>query len=104
MTLTHCAHMSHLFVNCNYLKSLKPLRLFNSSIKHESSFEFDNPNAVRSLNRALLKSTYGLDVVLPEGHLCPTIENRSRYIILIETILFRVLNISKDSELHGIDM
>ena len=44
----------------------------------EVSIDFADPNAVRELNRALLKSAYGIDGwVLPPTYLCPPIPGRA---------------------------
>lgn len=45
------------------------------------SVDFANPEAVKTLNRALLKSYYGLGSWdIPEGFLCPPIPGRADYI------------------------
>jgi 23S rRNA (adenine1618-N6)-methyltransferase len=45
------------------------------------SIDFANPAAVKTLNQALLKSSYGLqNWDLPPGHLCPPVPGRSDYL------------------------
>ncbi|MEQ1513824.1 MAG: 23S rRNA (adenine(1618)-N(6))-methyltransferase RlmF [Lysobacteraceae bacterium] len=46
-----------------------------------ASIDFSDPAAVRALNRALLKSQYGIaHWDLPEGYLCPPIPGRADYL------------------------
>ena len=45
------------------------------------SIDFANPNAVKTLNRALLRHFYGItDWDIPENYLCPPIPGRADYI------------------------
>ncbi len=47
----------------------------------ETSIDFSDPAAVRALNRALLKTQYGIaHWDLPEGYLCPPIPGRADYL------------------------
>jgi 23S rRNA (adenine1618-N6)-methyltransferase len=47
----------------------------------EASIDFSDPAAVRALNRALLKSQYGIAYWdLPDGYLCPPIPGRADYL------------------------
>lgn len=47
----------------------------------ETSIDFSSPAAVRALNRALLKTQYGIaHWDLPEGYLCPPIPGRADYL------------------------
>lgn len=47
----------------------------------EASIDFSNPDAVRALNRALLKVDYGVaHWDLPDGYLCPPIPGRADYL------------------------
>lgn len=47
----------------------------------EASIDFSDPSAVRALNRALLKTQYGIaHWDLPEGYLCPPIPGRADYL------------------------
>ena len=47
----------------------------------EVSIDFSDPSAVRALNRALLKTQYGIaHWDLPEGYLCPAIPGRADYL------------------------
>lgn len=47
----------------------------------EVSIDFSNPDAVRALNRALLKVDYGVEHWdIPDGYLCPPIPGRADYL------------------------
>lgn len=47
----------------------------------ETSIDFSDPAAVRALNRALLKTQYGIaHWDLPDGYLCPPIPGRADYV------------------------
>ena len=47
----------------------------------ETSIDFSDPSAVRALNRALLKTQYGIaHWDLPAGYLCPPIPGRADYL------------------------
>jgi 23S rRNA (adenine1618-N6)-methyltransferase len=47
----------------------------------DASIDFSDPAAVRALNRALLKTQYGIaHWDLPEGYLCPPIPGRADYL------------------------
>lgn len=47
----------------------------------ETSIDFSDPAAVRALNRALLKTQYGIaHWDLPDGYLCPPIPGRADYL------------------------
>jgi 23S rRNA (adenine1618-N6)-methyltransferase len=61
------------------LPSLEP---FVSTNAHgDLSLDYSDPEAVKSLNRALLKSAYRIsDWDIPAGNLCPPIPGRSDYI------------------------
>lgn len=60
----------------------KDLLAFVSINKYgDQSIDFANPNAVKSLNKALLKHFYQIDLWdIPEGYLCPPIPGRADYI------------------------
>jgi 23S rRNA (adenine1618-N6)-methyltransferase len=54
----------------------------------ESSIDFANPVAVKALNRALLKSEYGiLDWDIPEQQLCPPVPGRADYLHYLADLL-----------------
>jgi 23S rRNA (adenine1618-N6)-methyltransferase len=55
---------------------------------HEESIDFANPKAVKTLNRALLKSFYGISKWdIPTGYLCPPIPGRADYLHYIADLL-----------------
>ena len=52
------------------------------------SIDFANPDAVKALNRALLKFHYGIEHWdVPDGYLCPPIPGRADYIHHIADLL-----------------
>jgi 23S rRNA (adenine1618-N6)-methyltransferase len=54
----------------------------------EKTIDFSNPNAVKELNKALLKAYYGIDSWdIPENYLCPPIPGRVDYIHYIADLL-----------------
>ena len=47
----------------------------------EQTIDFSNPEAVKALNRALLKTFYGVNRWdIPPGYLCPPVPGRADYI------------------------
>src|SRR5690606_36462402 len=56
----------------------------------DHSIDFADPAAVRCLNRALLKSFYGVKQwELPDGYLCPPIPGRADYVHHLADLLAR---------------
>jgi len=54
----------------------------------EASIDFGDPAAVRALNRALLKTQYGIaHWDLPDGYLCPPIPGRADYLHWLADLL-----------------
>ncbi len=54
----------------------------------DESIDFHNPNAVKLLNKALLKQFYGInDWTIPDGYLCPPIPSRADYLHYIADLL-----------------
>ena len=54
----------------------------------QPTIDFQDPNAVRMLNRALLKTHYGIDYWdIPRGYLCPPIPGRVDYIHYLADLL-----------------
>lgn len=52
------------------------------------SVDFQNPEAVKTLNRALLHCFYGIELWdIPEGYLCPPIPGRADYIHYLADLL-----------------
>lgn len=57
----------------------------------DESINFANPDAVKALNRALLKHFYGISYWdIPDGYLCPPIPGRADYIHYIADLLSSV--------------
>lgn len=54
----------------------------------DESIDFANPEAVKSLNRAILKNIYGVSYWdIPEGFLCPPIPGRADYLYYLADLL-----------------
>jgi 23S rRNA (adenine1618-N6)-methyltransferase len=64
------------------IKAMPKLRAFVTVNKYENeTINFSDPEAVKLLNRALLKHHYHVDYWdIPEGYLCPPIPGRADYI------------------------
>lgn len=61
--------------------------VFTNEYFHET-IDFANPNAVRALNRVLLKSFYGISYWdIPDNYLCPPIPGRADYIHYVADLL-----------------
>ncbi len=57
----------------------------------DESIDFANPDAVKALNKALLKHFYGISYWdIPDGYLCPPIPGRADYIHYIADLLASV--------------
>lgn len=71
------------------IKTSPALSPFVKPNQHEiQSIDFANPEAVKELNRALLKSFYGIDSWdIPAGYLCPPIPGRADYIHYVADLL-----------------
>ncbi|MCO5936928.1 23S rRNA (adenine(1618)-N(6))-methyltransferase RlmF [Mucilaginibacter sp. RB4R14] len=74
------------------IKALPALRNFVSQNDHdELTIDFTDPEAVKTLNQALLKKQYGINIWdIPEGFLCPPIPGRADYIHYIADVLAEV--------------
>lgn len=76
--------------NFNHLiQSLPELSAFVKKNKYgDESIDFFNPEAVKMLNRALLKYYYSINTWdIPEGYLCPPIPSRADYIHYVADLL-----------------
>lgn len=76
----------------NFIKLVETcsdLKPFVSPNKHgDESINFADPEAVKMLNKALLKSHYNIDFWdIPDGYLCPPIPGRADYIHHIADVL-----------------
>ena len=71
------------------IKSCPELKPFVSLNKYKNeSIDFANPDAVKMLNRALLKQFYNISYWdIPENYLCPPIPGRADYIHYIADLL-----------------
>ena len=71
------------------------------------SIDFANPQAVITLNKALLSHFYGIkNYTIPEGYLCPPIPGRADYIHHIADLLAISNNgvIPKGNTIKGLDV
>jgi 23S rRNA (adenine1618-N6)-methyltransferase len=60
---------------------------------HDESIDFSNPEAVKVLNKALLKYFYGINYWdIPAGYLCPPIPGRADYIHYMADLLSEANN------------
>jgi 23S rRNA (adenine1618-N6)-methyltransferase len=73
----------------------------------EASIDFSDPAAVRALNRALLKTQYGIaHWDLPEGYLCPPIPGRADYLHGLADLLAEsnAGDIPQGAAIHALDI
>lgn len=64
----------------------------------DDSIAFSDPDAVKALNQAILKTTYHLNYWdIPAGHLCPPIPGRADY-------LFYLRDLVKGKHVRGLDI
>ncbi|TND08461.1 MAG: 23S rRNA (adenine1618-N6)-methyltransferase [Bacteroidetes bacterium] len=74
-----------LIAGCPELAPFVSLNIYN-----DESIDFFNPEAVKALNKALLKQYYGIDYWdIPRGYLCPPIPGRADYIHHMADLLYR---------------
>ena len=59
------------------------------NIYGDESVDFADPQAVKALNKAILKHHYEVNWEIPEGYLCPPIPGRADYIHHIADFLCR---------------
>lgn len=71
------------------IESYEPLKKFVARNRYgDDSVDFFDPEAVKALNRALLKFHYDIDGwEIPDGYLCPPIPGRADYIHHIADLL-----------------
>ncbi|WP_462382043.1 23S rRNA (adenine(1618)-N(6))-methyltransferase RlmF [Pseudomonas sp. Marseille-QA0892] len=71
------------------------------------SIDFANPQAVRVLNRALLKALYGIEHWdIPEGYLCPPVPGRADYVHGVADLLAldNAGEIPRGARVHALDI
>jgi 23S rRNA (adenine1618-N6)-methyltransferase len=76
------------------IKVAPELRRFVKLNQHQTeSIDFSNPDAVKALNKALLKQYYGVsEWDIPEGYLCPPIPGRADYLHYAADLLAELNN------------
>lgn len=74
---------------------------------HTSTIDFSNPDAVKTLNKALLSHYYGVNHWdIPAGYLCPPIPGRADYVHYVADILAETNNgiIPKGKKINCLDV
>ena len=74
---------------------------------NDESIDFFNPQAVKMLNKALLKNYYGIDYWdIPQNYLCPPIPGRADYIHHIADVLANSNNVAipKGNQIKCLDI
>ena len=85
-------------------KKYQPFAKFIIKTKNEGfTIDWENLEAVRQLNIAILKVYFGISMELPDHFLIPTIISRANYIKWIAKLINYEENDSKN-DIHGIDM
>ena len=91
-----------LVLGCAALKSFVFINKYNSQ-----TIDFANPEAVKMLNKAILKHFYHIDFwEIPENYLCPPIPGRADYIHYLADILASSNNksTSKNKQIKVLDI
>ncbi|MFV5688295.1 23S rRNA (adenine(1618)-N(6))-methyltransferase RlmF [Flavobacterium sp. ZT3R25] len=90
------------------IKNCPELQHFVSVNEHQiETIDFSNPEAVKSLNKALLITHYGIqDWDIPKNYLCPPIPGRADYIHYIADLLASSNNgiIPEGETVQGLDI
>ena len=90
------------------IKNCPELNNFVSINEHKiETIDFSNPEAVKSLNKALLITHYGIqDWDIPKNYLCPPIPGRADYIHYIADLLASTNNgiIPEGETVQGLDI
>jgi 23S rRNA (adenine1618-N6)-methyltransferase len=84
------------------LKAFVSLNQYN-----DESIDFSDPDAVKALNKALLKYFYGVDHWdIPDGYLCPPIPGRADYIHYVADLLAGINegNIPRGNKIQVLDI
>ena len=89
-------------------KSSPALKAFVSLNQYnDESIDFSDPDAVKALNKALLKYFYGVGHWdIPEGYLCPPIPGRADYIHHVADLLSEINHgtIPRGRKIHVLDI
>jgi 23S rRNA (adenine1618-N6)-methyltransferase len=84
-------------------EELAPFVLLNNY--NDESIDFFNPQAVKMLNKALLKHFYGIaNWDIPQNYLCPPIPGRADYIHNIADLLKNEKGASKQKQINCLDI
>lgn len=72
------------------LKSAELTPFIVKSKRNEDTIDFDNPHAVRALNRALLKTHHGINYWdFPEAFLCPPVPGRCDHLLHVAALFLK---------------
>ncbi|XP_049873217.1 U6 small nuclear RNA (adenine-(43)-N(6))-methyltransferase [Pectinophora gossypiella] len=89
----------------DFLMLSKSYEEFSSIAKKDITgkvtIDFKDPRSLRVLTKCLLKSDFGLDVVIPEDRLVPTLPLRLNYVLWIEDLLNSV---GRKENIKGLDI
>ncbi|CAK1580343.1 unnamed protein product [Parnassius mnemosyne] len=89
----------------DFCKLFKEFEEFSNIAKMDVSgkvsIDFKDPQALRILTKCLLKSDFGLDVIIPEDRLVPTLPLRLNYILWIEDLM---TSIHREDSITGLDI
>lgn len=87
------------------IEAYGPLKSFVISNKEgKSTIDFANPDAVKALNKALLKAYYDVKFWdIPKGYLCPPVPGRADYIWAINDLIQETTNL-EDHQIKGLDI
>ncbi|ORX68754.1 hypothetical protein DL89DRAFT_268528 [Linderina pennispora] len=72
-------HVDYQILSTQY-PDLKQYLRANTNTGRLNVLDFGSPDAVRTLNKAMLKVHFDLDIQLPENSLCPSVPNRYGYV------------------------
>eukprot|EP00055_Hartaetosiga_balthica_P013836 m.72816 g.72816 ORF g.72816 m.72816 type:complete len:540 (+) comp8400_c0_seq2:64-1683(+) len=75
---------------------------FETMNRGKRRLNFKKPDATRTLTRALLKTVYNVDVVLPQDRLVPTIPQKLNYVLWIDDLISSMVDVPQ--EVKGVDI
>ena len=67
------------------------------------TFDFKNPEALKTLTTTLLQKDFGLQVEIPSNRLVPTVPLRLNYLLWMEDLI-GFLNKPREEETRGVDI
>ena len=92
----------------NFTELAKQYPEFNENVDYDESgiahVDYNNPKALKSLTKTLLKHDFNLEVDIPDGRLVPTLPMRLNYLLWIEDLLKSINPDYCDREIVGFDI